>query len=78
MVYFDPADLKWMPYAKSWLQKIPETIINESLRQEIMYLLETYVEEGLAFLKKNCQQTIPQVRIKGVKLFLIRNYKINI
>ena len=61
MVYFDPVDLKWMPYVKSWLQKIPESILNESLKEEILQLFETYVEEGFLFFKKNCDHAISQV-----------------
>ncbi|XP_043475594.1 dynein axonemal heavy chain 6 isoform X1 [Leptopilina heterotoma] len=68
MVYFDSADLKWMPYAKSWLQKIPENYLDNSLRQEIIYLFETYVDDGFIFLKKNCHQIIAQVDIGKVNM----------
>ena len=61
MVYFDPADLKWMPYVKTWLQKIPENILHEVLREELLTFFTTYVNDGLTFFKKNCDHAISQV-----------------
>lgn len=66
MVYFDPVDLKWMPYVKSWLQKIPENILDETLREELLFLFETYVEDGLTFFKKNCDRAIAQVEMNFI------------
>lgn len=61
MVYVDPSQLKWMPYVKSWVDKVPETYLNRDFHPMIIELFETYFESGLIFFKKNCEHAIAQV-----------------
>lgn len=60
MVYVDPTELKWMPYVKSWLNTLPDTVRNEH-RSQIAELFEKYFEDGLIFCSKNCVSPITQV-----------------
>ena len=60
MVYVDPTELKWMPYVKSWLNTLPDTVRNEH-RSQIAELFEKYFEDGLIFCSKNCVSPIAQV-----------------
>lgn len=62
MVYIDPSELKWLPYVKSWLQKLLATnTLNDEIGDKLLVFFNTYVEEGLVFFNKNCGQTIAQV-----------------
>lgn len=60
MVYVDSTELKWMPYVKSWLNTLPDTVKNEH-RLQIAELFGTYFENGLTFCSKNCVSPIAQV-----------------
>ncbi|XP_066588945.1 dynein axonemal heavy chain 6 [Prorops nasuta] len=68
MVYVDPSELKWLPYVRSWTQKLPEEIITEQSKNVIMELFETYFENGLVFFRKNCDVAIAQVDISKANM----------
>ncbi|KAK9295362.1 hypothetical protein QLX08_010308 [Tetragonisca angustula] len=67
MVYVDPTELKWMPYVKSWLNTLPDTVRNEH-RSQIAELFEKYFEDGLIFCSKNCVSPIAQVDISKASM----------
>ncbi|XP_075229380.1 dynein heavy chain at 16F [Lycorma delicatula] len=70
MVYIDPAELKYMPYVKTWLKKITdETLrISNDFKTYIIELFANYVENGLSFIHKNCFYAIHQVDISKVSM----------
>lgn len=61
MVYVDSAELKWMPFVKSWLAKLSATLLNQEMKEFMLSLFEHAVENGFNFLKKNCTYAIHQV-----------------
>jgi dynein heavy chain len=65
MVYVDPNELRWMPYMKTWLQKFPGKM-REETKTYILGLFSTYIDPGLKYIKKNCAQGIDQVDISKV------------
>ncbi|XP_058525212.1 dynein axonemal heavy chain 14 isoform X2 [Ochotona princeps] len=52
MVYLDPVDLGWEPYAKSWLLKTSK-LIGQSGVDCLEFLINGSVTNGLQFLKKH-------------------------
>uniref|UniRef100_A0A0G4I0U0 Uncharacterized protein n=1 Tax=Chromera velia CCMP2878 TaxID=1169474 RepID=A0A0G4I0U0_9ALVE len=60
MVYLTAEDLGWRPYAKSWLDKLPE-YFSEDHRTKLWNLLDTYVDKGLQFLRQNVNEPLPSV-----------------
>nr|XP_033183004.1 dynein heavy chain 6, axonemal [Bombus vancouverensis nearcticus] len=68
MVYVDPTELKWMPYVKSWLDTLPDAIVRNEHRLQIIELFEKYFEEGLIFCRKNCVCPILQVDISKANM----------
>ena len=62
MVYLDPEELKWLPYVKTWINGY-----KDKLRQDtfdfFLELFTRYVEEGLKFVSKKCEQAIYQVGV---------------
>nr|XP_019611948.1 PREDICTED: dynein heavy chain 6, axonemal [Rhinolophus sinicus] len=65
MVFVDPDELKWMPYVKTWMQGISKKL-NEETREYILNLFQRYVDDGLHFINRKCNQAIPQVDISKV------------
>ncbi|XP_055452394.1 dynein axonemal heavy chain 6 [Psammomys obesus] len=65
MVFVDPEELKWMPYVKTWMNRISEKL-NEETEEYLLNLFNRHVEEGLQFVNKKCSQAIPQVDISKV------------
>ncbi|CAH0547855.1 unnamed protein product [Brassicogethes aeneus] len=68
MVYVDPDEIKWMPFAKSWLQKLNENLVNQEMKDFVLTLFEHAVENGFVFIKKNCVFSINQVEVSKVKM----------
>ncbi|XP_076248728.1 dynein heavy chain at 16F [Calliopsis andreniformis] len=68
MVYVDPAELKWMPYVKTWLTTISEETIKDEHRALIVELFGTYFDEGLVFCFRNCDYPISQVDISKASM----------
>ncbi|XP_034941913.1 dynein heavy chain 6, axonemal [Chelonus insularis] len=68
MVYVDPLELGWMPYVKSWLSKLQNKLPDVVIYNTILELFEKYIEDGLVFLKKNCQHVIAQVDMGKVNM----------
>lgn len=68
MVYVDPIELKWMPYVKSWVEKLPDTILKSEYQQLIIDLFGKYFEDGLVFCTNNCICPIKQVDISKANM----------
>ncbi|XP_036729228.1 dynein heavy chain 6, axonemal [Balaenoptera musculus] len=65
MVFVDPEELKWMPYVKTWMKSVSKKL-NEETQEYILNLFQRYVDDGLNFINKKCNQAIPQVDISKV------------
>ncbi|XP_023392189.1 dynein heavy chain 6, axonemal [Pteropus vampyrus] len=65
MVFVDPEELKWMPYVKTWMERIKRKL-NKETEEYILNLFQRYVDDGLHFINKKCSQAIPQVDISKV------------
>lgn len=62
MVYIDPDELKWMPFVKTWMSRLPDSIgLTEEYRTYLLNLFDTHVDDCLYYLKKNCTFGIHQV-----------------
>lgn len=62
MVYYDPEELKWFPYAKSWAQNLlSENRITLDVYNLIIDLFQKYIEPGLVLIKKSLKVGIHQV-----------------
>lgn len=61
MVYIDAEELKWMPFVKTWI-KAYETRLKPENTEFLLLLFEKYMENGLQFVNKKCDQAIRQVR----------------
>ncbi|XP_015429803.1 PREDICTED: dynein heavy chain 6, axonemal, partial [Dufourea novaeangliae] len=68
MVYVDPAELKWMPYVKTWVTNLPETLLKDEYRELIVNLFQRYFEAGLIFCRMNCDFPISQVDISKANM----------
>ncbi|ERL87542.1 hypothetical protein D910_04933 [Dendroctonus ponderosae] len=68
MVFVDSEELKWMPYVKSWINTISDSLLNEELKEFLTSLFATYVQDGFDFVKKNCIYAIHQVEVSKVKM----------
>lgn len=64
MVYLDPTELKWLPRVKTWIKGIctEDMPKQEVIAPLLLEMFEKYVEKGLKFFKKNCDNAIAQVR----------------
>ncbi|KAJ3021047.1 UNVERIFIED_CONTAM: Dynein heavy chain 6, axonemal [Siphonaria sp. JEL0065] len=65
MVYMDPASIGWWPYVKSWIRKFPERVPDD-LKIYVHSLFETYVDIGLAFIRRMCKEYIKSVNFNLV------------
>jgi len=65
VVYIDPIELGWLPYVSSWIEKLKNDVIQNSieLKNYLMALFENYVDEGFSFIDKHCLELIKQVGI---------------
>lgn len=72
MVYLDPDELKWMPYVKTWLKTWEDKMKAETF-DYILDLFSKYVEDGLKFVNKKCEQAIFQVSVI-VSLYILILY----
>ncbi|XP_076764569.1 dynein heavy chain at 16F [Xylocopa sonorina] len=68
MVYVDPTELKWMPFVKSWVETIPDNIVKNEHRLQIIELFQKYFEDGLVFCNRNCMFPIAQVDISKANM----------
>ncbi|CAO2605461.1 Dynein axonemal heavy chain 6, partial [Lemmus lemmus] len=55
MVFVDPEELKWMPYVKTWMNKMSKRL-NEETQEYLLNLFSRYVDDGLQFINKKCSQ----------------------
>eukprot|EP00102_Acyrthosiphon_pisum_P021804 XP_016659014.1 PREDICTED: dynein heavy chain 6, axonemal-like [Acyrthosiphon pisum] len=65
IVYMDTLDLGWLPYVNSWANRLQNDVIKSSaeLKNYLVLLFETYVNEGFSFIDKYCSAPIEQVDI---------------
>ncbi|KAK9722971.1 AAA+ lid domain [Popillia japonica] len=68
MVYVDPEEIKWFPYAKSWVERLDPSLIVPEMKEFLLILFKDYVENGLAFVRKHCTYAIHQVEISKVMM----------
>jgi len=63
MVYVDAAELGWLPYVRSWINRLKNEAIknSEEIKKYLVTLFETYVNEGFSFIDKHCLAPIKQV-----------------
>lgn len=61
MVYLDPTELQWLPYVKTWVSQLPGRLVSDEIKEPILELFAKYMDNGLAFFKKNCDHAINQV-----------------
>lgn len=61
MVYIDPGQLKWLPYVKSWLNKLSDTLVAQEYKEQILELFSSLVSKCFHFVKRNCTSAIAQV-----------------
>lgn len=67
MVYVPPEELGWLPYIKTWITKLSRELSNEDVKVEITNetkefieeLFKRYIDQGLAFVRKNSKEAIP-------------------
>lgn len=71
MVYVDPDELGWLPYVRSWINKLKSNIIKNSieLKDYLLMLFKTYVNEGFSFIDKHCLAPIKQVLLEKKLIF---------
>ncbi|RZC39366.1 dynein heavy chain 6, axonemal, partial [Asbolus verrucosus] len=76
MVYIDPDDIGWFPYAKSWVQRLDDNLLSAEMKEFMVSLFEHAVDAGLVYIKKNCEYSIHQVDISKVAMIckLIQSY----
>ena len=60
MVYIDADDLRWMPYVKTWMERVGGRFTPET-RDYLMNMFERYVDTGLSFITKKSTQAMKQV-----------------
>lgn len=60
MVFVDPEELKWLPFTQTWMNGYADKVKDE-IREYILELFVRYVDDGLNFVRKKCQQSINQV-----------------
>lgn len=65
MVFVDPEELKWLPFTQTWMNGYADKVKDE-IREYILDLFVRYVDDGLTFIRKKCQQSINQVDISKV------------
>lgn len=63
MVYVDPDDIGWLPYATSWIHCLDENLMNSETKEFLFGLFQHAVQNGLTFIKKNCEYLMHQVTI---------------
>lgn len=70
MVYIDPSDLGWLPYVRSWINKLKNNCIenNSELKEYLLSLFENHVDKGFLFIDKHCLEPIKQVQF--TKMYL--------
>ncbi|KAI5057584.1 hypothetical protein GOP47_0027599 [Adiantum capillus-veneris] len=59
MIYLNVEDLKWWPYAESWLQRKAAAGSDQTFIRTVRVLLDKYVDKATAFQKKNCKELVP-------------------
>lgn len=65
MVYMDPVNLGWRPYVKTWFTKLPAWIPTE-VKELLNGFFESYVDRGLAFVRKSCKEYVASVNMNLV------------
>lgn len=63
MVHIHPDELGWLPYVQSWVNKFENEVTRNSieLKNYLLKLFETYVDEGFSFIARHCLEPIKQV-----------------
>lgn len=62
MVYIDPGEIGWLPFAKSWAERYEEEILNPEMKTFMVSLFEHAIDKGFNYIRKHCEYSIHQVR----------------
>lgn len=65
MVYMDPSDLGWRPCVKKWIKQLPPHVTAE-LKNTLWKFFDTYIDDGLRFVRKSCKEYISTVDVNLV------------
>ncbi|KAI9095538.1 hypothetical protein DFS34DRAFT_182154 [Phlyctochytrium arcticum] len=60
MVYMDPTTLGWRAYVHKWLRELPDKVSTE-LADMLWGYFDTYVDQGLAFIRKYSKEYVRSV-----------------
>lgn len=69
MVYIDPAEIKYMPFVKSWLNQIDENLVIPEMKEFMLNLFEDTLDNAFEFIKKKCVYAIHQVTYFSFEYF---------
>lgn len=63
VIFMTPTDLGWMPYVRTWVEKLPERVPDEA-RLHIVTLFEKFFQQALDYQKKYLKEPIACVDIQ--------------
>lgn len=66
MIYLEPTSLGWRPLFHSWLEKIPQVLVEEH-REWLEALFEWLVDPCLQFAKRNCKEYVTSMQANLVR-----------
>ncbi|KAJ3183889.1 Dynein heavy chain 6, axonemal [Geranomyces variabilis] len=66
MVYMDPTNLGWRSFVKKWLRELPSGVTQE-LKDMLWGYYDAYVDPGLRFVRKQCQEYVRSVDLNLVE-----------
>ncbi|KAI8818687.1 dynein heavy chain and region D6 of dynein motor-domain-containing protein [Fimicolochytrium jonesii] len=66
MVYMDPTNLGWRSYIRKWMAQLPANV-SEDLKNMFWGFFDVYVDPGLRFIRKQCQEYIKSVDLNLVQ-----------
>lgn len=61
MVYVDSDELKYLPYVRTWIQMFDESLLIPEMKEFLLSLFETHLDDGFSFIKKSGAYSINQV-----------------
>ncbi|KAJ3023365.1 Dynein heavy chain 6, axonemal [Thoreauomyces humboldtii] len=66
MVYMDPSNLGWRAFVKKWTRELPRGMPQE-LKDQLWLYFDTYIDPGLRFVRKQCQEYVRSVDLNLVE-----------
>ncbi|CAG9860518.1 unnamed protein product [Phyllotreta striolata] len=68
MVYVDPGEIGWLPFVKSWISKVNDSLLSAEMKEFLLGLFELYIDKALVFMKRHGHSSIQQVDISKVSM----------